>query len=302
MASPEEAKYLPGQERITVKQINQTALAAFLSRQTGKDFSSPGEDFSPHGYPSIFTSLREMAFSQQERLLVSFFTGGVEGFPNGKEFGEMLARINNIPWFRPKQEPEPGILEQLARTYLERLNYHSRPLPLKIIRENWAAAGIAMENWNPAPNATLDVAVIVRNAVQRNIWDAGRDANWLAAFGEAVTIARGLTWDLYRNMGDMAWRNKWDIAWEEFPGHVSLTGAAWSAGESTKWVSTWDARWTIVGDLMPARGYSKGNPFEPLMEIYRLGCWPIGPVATKKRKTETEFVVFIPLVVSSGNV
>lgn len=50
------------------------------------------------------------------------------------------------------------------------------------------------------------------------------------------------------------------------------------------------ARWIVVQDLMAQQGYPNGNPFLPLMEIYRQGCWPIGQV----RQDEREFIIFVP--------
>lgn len=55
------------------------------------------------------------------------------------------------------------------------------------------------------------------------------------------------------------------------------------------------AAWTVVSDLMPQRGYNRGNPFEPLVRIYEFGCWPIGPV-TDIKEGRQEFVIFIPSI------
>lgn len=272
MANPKETATLPSQEKITVEQISPIALAAFLSRQTGKDF--PRDN-----YRDIFTSLRKTALPQQERLLVNFFTERVEGFPHGEELGKELAKINNIHWFQPKQEPEQGVLEQLTQTYLERLYYDFPSKPstsLKIIKEDWQTA------WETAGDAasytirdkTLEAA---RDAAGITVMIAARDAAWDAA-GETA-------WDAARSAARSAAGDAVLIDWD---------AARSAAGDAAK-----DARWTIVGDLMPTRGYAKGNPFEPLMEIYESGCWPIGLI---EKNNKREFVVFVPLAVSPKTV
>lgn len=349
MANYKEMAVPPNQEEIKVKHpITSNTLSAFLFQQIGKDSFQNPDGLSIY-YPDIFTSLRKMTLSQQERLLVSFFTERLEGFPNGEELGKELARINNIHWFRPNQEPEQGVLEQLTRTCLERLKYPSRPsTPLKIIRENWgeildaiknvwyvtpwvprgvamgkrgvaggAAYDVARVTTPPARDAPLDLAFYMARAAAQDsdceaAWEAtrtpARDAAWgTTGAGRCVSGPGGFE--------DITWQAQWKAVLEEANGATERQEAlstaenafkatwyaAWKAAivatKDVAWDVTQDATWIVVKDLMPARGYSKGNPLEPIMEIYELGYWPIGPVINKEAGIR-EFVVFVPPIVS----
>lgn len=337
MANYKEMAVPPNQEKITVKQILSNTLAAFLFQQTGKDSFQNPDGLSLY-YPHIFTSLREMTLPQQERLLVNFFTERVEGFPNGEELGKELAKINNIHWFRPNQEPNTKTLQQLAQTSLERLKYPSRSsIPLKIISKNWGEARReARDPWNlyrgpawqlaqaMARQAAYDVAhFAARAAAQEPAWEAV----WEATRTPARDAAWGTTWKRRWISGeeefeDITWQAQWRAVLEEVVdgaiGRQEALSIAEKAFRGTTWYATWevgyvatrdmardvaqDATWiSVVKDLIPPKDCPKGNPFNPLMEIYELGYWPIGPVINKETGIK-EFLVFVPPVVSpTGN-
>ncbi len=237
------------------KETSFPSMAIFMA--TFLEESHPGLEFDPvPTYSQIFSKLRDLPFDEQEKLLVGFYSQKVEAFPNGEELGKFLARINNISWLQPKNPPDEESLENLCRQILSRLNLPD--LTLRIIKE--------------ARDATRWYAV--RGTGRGAEWDAAlgtaRYAAWSAA-GEAAlgAAARDMAQDAIRGV-------KWD--------------ATWDAGRD----ATRGAEWIVVKDLMPQKGYSKGNPFEPLMGIYELGCWPIGIVPDQNGKKE--FVVFIPPV------
>lgn len=50
-------------------------------------------------------------------------------------------------------------------------------------------------------------------------------------------------------------------------------------------IAGWCTSWMVVDDLLEQKGYK--NPFLPLMELFRMGLWPIGIV-------KNEFIVLIP--------
>lgn len=253
--SEEDLEKLP----IPVNKISPSSMAAFLKE------SHPSLKFNQDPtYSQIFDELRDLPPDKQEKLLVGFYSQGVEAFPNGKKLGEFLAELNNIRWFQPQS--------QLNREYLQKLSsqVHSRfnlpDLPLKIIEENWNAAretarsairGIFLdETWGVVLDEARGVArETARNLARRVVLKAARGAAWSMTRGVARSVVR-------------------------------------SAAVDAALDASWGAEWIVVEDLMPQRGYDKGNPFEPLMEIYELGCWPIGIVPDSTGKEE--IVVFIP--------
>lgn len=234
----------------SIEQISPVVLAAFLSRQTGKDFPQSN-------YPEIFLLLKFLLPQEQKKLLVSYFSEKVNVFPNGRELGEAMARINNIPWFIPEQEPEPNILRQFATTFLERLSPR-KYLNSLIIMKDWTQARRMEQrvDGTSPQNETGEKAI-------KEAYQASRDANLTVAWKEAGYQAGQAA--LYQKSREI---------------QVITTQAAARM-----------AQWTVVQDLMPSRGFS-GNPFEALIGIYELGCWPIGAVSVKDEKVD--FAVFVP--------
>lgn len=113
-------------------------------------------------------------------------------------------------------------------------------------------------------------------------WDTALDTVRSARWDTALGPARNATWDTARlaaqNAGLGVART---VTWG--PAKDAAIDAAQFAAD--------DAAWVTVEDIMPNKGY-KDNPFSPLTEIYKLGCWPIGVVPNKKGKQE--FAIFIP--------
>ncbi len=260
MTSSAEIPVSSGEVRIPVGEISPSSMAAFLNE------FRPGLEFNPvPTYPKIFSKLRDLPFDEQEKLLVGFYSQKVEAFPNGEELGKFLARINNISWFQPEIQPDRESLENLCRQTLSRLNLPD--LTLRIIKE---------ARWYTARGAA-------RGAARYAAPDATRDATRDAARGAALFRAR----DAAQYAARYAARDAARKAARE-----AVLDAEWDAAWSAARDAARGAEWIIVKDLMPQRGYDKGNPFEPLIEIYELGCWPIGIVPGQDGNKE--FVIFVP--------
>ena len=58
--------------------------------------------------------------------------------------------------------------------------------------------------------------------------------------------------------------------------------AAWVAARDAAWDAARDAAYRVVADKMPTP-----NPFSPLMQIWKLGCWPICV-------NKGQFIVYVP--------
>ena len=272
---------VPGLEElrpIKVDQVSPSSLARYLLSQEPGLNLDPGKD----QYEVIFQRLRKLPQPNQESLLVGFFENGVKSFPNGGALGRKLAEINNISWFRPEGKVDPLVLQGHADEHLSRLELNT--LPLRII-DNWGMA------WSTAWEAVNDEA-----------WDMARVAAWDAAVA-AWNAARGVAWS---TANDAAWDAAWDAAFgaADDAARDAARGVAWSTVSVQAWVAGADiarvatlgtadgAAWVTVKDIMPKRGFEKGNPFSPLTEICKLGCCPIGVVPNKTG--QQEFAVFIP--------
>lgn len=239
----------PKPKPIPVGEISPSSMATFLNE------SNPTLEFGPVLiYPAIFSKLRDLPLDEQKKLLVGFYSQGVEAFPNGAELGRFLARINNISWFQPKSPPDRKSLERLCHQALSRLYIPN--LTLRIIEEEW--------------------------------WNVSRDATWNVAWeteDEARHAASNVAWEAARHAASSV---AWDVAWEA----ARVAARRGAARRGAARVAALSAEWIVVKDLLHERAYDKGNPLEPLVEIFELGCWPTRFVPDKK--TEEEFVVFIP--------
>lgn len=257
-----------GPAPIAVGQVSRFSLVRYLLGQ------KPDLNLNPEKaqYTEIFQKLRGLPYPVQESLLVGFFTKEVKDFPNGESLGRKLIEINNIPWFKPKGEIDPTVLQKHVKDHLSRLGLNT--LPLRII-DNWGTAldTVRSARWDtalgPARNATWDTARLAamgaaRGAVRNVAWDTAWD------------VAHEATWGAARAIRDTAWLAAWVVK------DATIDAAQFAAD---------DAAWVTIKDIMPNRGY-KDNPFSPLTEIYKLGCWPIGVVP--KEKGRQEFAIFIP--------
>ena len=294
--TPQTELCVPKSEPIPVREISPSSMATFLKE------SHPGLEFEPSPtYPEIFSKLRGLPFDEQEKLLKDFYSQKVEAFPNGAELGRFLARINNISWFQPKSPPDEESLKRLCQQTLSRLNLPK--LPLRIIEEDWSVARhAARDPAHDAIQATITLGAHLdadgdptRGTVSDEVLAAARDEVWIAELAAAHDAGAH---DATRGTIEHA---VWEATWAAARGTASNAArdAAWGATQGATQEDAADsavrgAEWIVVKDLMPHRGYHKGNPFEPLMEIYELGCWPIGIVPDQNGKKK--FVIFVPSI------
>lgn len=239
---------------VCVEDISPFSLADYLEDKN-PDFNF-GQDPTDI---AIFSQLRSLPLQEQKELLIGYYTEGVKDFSNGEHFGKALAEINNIPWFKPEKDPEIASLQGLIDECYARLNL-PRPPHVRIIRDDWD---------------------VVENAVWENPMVRKRTLDTIDAIDNAAeSAARNEAWDTMNTV--------LDVTFDSAERGEACNAASWDAAEDM----VRNAEWIIVEDLMPQRGFTKGNPFEPLTEIYKLGLWPIGEVVNPEGKEE--FVIFVP--------
>ena len=111
-------------------------------------------------------------------------------------------------------------------------------------------------------------------------WAAARDAARDAAEDAARDAAEDAAWSAAR---DAAWSAARDAA-----GSAARSAARDAAGDAAR-SAAWAAEYRTVADLV-----DWPSPWEPLVDMWRLGCWPVGVV-------RGEFVVFVPPVGGEGD-
>jgi len=178
--------------------------------------------------------------------------------PQGQQVLEFIAALPGHPWLAPPAHDRARV-EALIAEHLWRLEpYGAQPVPVQWVSSRAAARAAAL--------------------------DAARDAAWDAAGDAAWAAARGVGWGVARAAAlDAAWDAAGDAAGD----------AAWAAAQGVVWAAAWaaarvaarGAAWLVVADRL-----SHPNPWEPLMEVWQMGYWPVGPV-------DGSFAVFEPEVV-----
>lgn len=227
----------------------------------------------------IIRALRGYPPKLQEECLKRVF--GPEGarLPNGEQLGVFLAELNNIRWFRPQSPPDKQLLEIMVNKHLHALpETPSIQTPIRLIR-----------NWSTANN--IAAGPLLNKCADTDPWDAAKDDGVREA---AVHVARHAAGAVARDVvkGSLLNRNKiarwftppWDTAWEDIAETAGWAAAKDAAGAAIR---------IVVQDLMLKKGYKQDNPFEPLMEIWRQGFWPIGKAFNPKTE-KAEFVIFVP--------
>ena len=221
-------------------------------------------------------------FPETERQIFykQLVSEGVEGFPNGCKLVKVLAKINSMPWFQPNQELDRGLLRKLVDIYLGRLNppEPSEEISLEIIKKDWNVALKA------ARGITKDV---MWEEIFKAARKAARDQEWNVIYDMVRDGVESVVWEVVRNpiLDGAAMKDASPDEMEE------AVDGAWNVARSVAYDAAGCAAWIIVSDLMPEEGYPNGNPFEVLIEIYQMGCWPIGQTVRDQKK---QFLVFIP--------
>jgi hypothetical protein len=170
--------------------------------------------------------------------------------PKYKEVEKLIQEIPNFPWFKPVPNLDKEKIVALVQEHIHVLGkygYTEKDISVKFVY-TW---GAARDNaWNAASDAAY-------NAARNVAWGAARDNAWNAASDAAYNAARNVAWGAARNAARNVARN----AASDAASDASMDAAC------------------LVADV--------DNSFSSLVEIYRLGCAPIGVVGK-------EFVVFIP--------
>jgi hypothetical protein len=179
--------------------------------------------------------------------------------PKYKEVEKLLQDLPNFPWFKPVEKLDKENIVALVQEHIHVLGkygYTEKDISVKFVYtwEEYYAASDAV-SIDAAGNAA-------RNSARNAAWDASRNAAW-----------------------DAAWDAASDVAWNAARNAVSIDTVR-NGGRG----AVWDAIWAVASDVAwnaACLVADVDNPLSSLVEIYRLGCAPIGIVGK-------EFVVCIP--------
>ena len=304
---------------IPIEKVTPLVFAQFLkSHEPNLDFSTAEKERELATYSQVLPNLRSsklragISFLRQEELFAKFFTETVINFPNGHSLARYLAKVNSIDWFNPKEEPLPESLQTLSSEYFRRLNLS--PLPLRIIKEDWSAFWEAV-NLKTVGSRHAKGKMLAQETAD-GIWEGKSRA---VAFKKAREKTPMMTGDFnfyqaYRKVGKTI--NEIVQKTIRIDSLISARGIVQGSSLESMMVMNPElmryavhyvsqqisegAIWIIAEDKLPKHGFKNGNPYESLVEIYNLGCIPVGSVPVSKRmnifSNKREFVIFVPPV------
>lgn len=310
--SPEARERQTELRRIPIKEVTPSTLAEFLkSQEPSLNFTTAEREGGHATYSQVLPKLRgALSHFKQEELFTKFFTETVINFPNGRSLARYLAKVNNIDWFNPKEEPHSDHLSRLTNEYFRRLNL--LPLPLKIIKEDW------LSFWE-----AVDLRIVgSRHAKGKMLAQETADQIWKGksraeAFKEAREKIPMMTGDFnfyqaHRTVGktidEIVQKSRRFDALSLTRGMVGGSSIEsmlvmnpklmrYAIHYISQQVSE-GALWIVAEDEIPKHGFENGNPYESLVEIYNLGCIPVGSIPVSKRmgifSNKREFVIFVP--------
>jgi hypothetical protein len=153
-------------------------------------------------------------------------------------------------------------------------------VPIGIIRNDWNVAGDVMRESKRDKRQNTGLGANEKTPDGKawdELWYTAREK-----IGDVPTI-----WDAPWNAMIEVTQDRAGDAMRESMDDDSMT-MPWNVERD----AAGNAAWTIVEDEMSEWGYTKGNPFSPLISIYELGYLPIGLAINGKGLKE--FNIFIP--------
>ncbi len=200
---------------------------------------------------------------------------------------EFLESLSDYPWFQPESVDYHKVGE-LIKEHQQRLQAFGmkKSYPLKIITD-----------WKVASQIAKDVASAIPrqaswNATRLQVIKNARIYIDDVAFNQSLQITEEIVQaQATRTVSDAIWMFLQEMALEML--QEDLRGIMFDVSWAIAYDAARNSVWYIAEDEMKTRGHE--NPFEPLMEIYRMGLWPIGLIREKGIfGTRRCFAVFVP--------
>ena len=185
-------------------------------------------------------------------------------FPNSDQLAKIISQIGSVKWAVPQADANEKNLTYLVNEYLSRLN--KPPVPVVFQSD----LGIKPGKWehmirtvySKVENAIDTVAKISNRVEEKRII---REIAHDSTFNSIVQNTRHISND--------------EIFWETGAIRTFTDGCTWTLLEDRK-------------DLFAKKGFQSGNPFIPLMEIYKLGCIPMG--IENSESEDLEYRILVP--------
>lgn len=196
---------------------------------------------SKRSFPSAFDYLRSLSPERQKEILVEILTKRVKGLPNAEAFSSFLADTNNIRWLQPIAVDESSLQEVVDESQ-KRLGYSSTKLH-----------------------------IVHKEALPELLSDRPLFTDDIVSLAELYNDEEAFYPHSIRYMLEGAIDRPIAEASKNMPKSNFFRYHAGSAIIRTAW-------WIVNKDFIAGRNGVE-NPYEPLIEIYKTGRWPVGLTA-----------------------
>lgn len=244
----------------------------------------------------FFRNLREYPIKARRSAIAGVL--GHEGLnlPHAEDLTDFLTDINNNEWFFPPEEPSfDSLKEQVDRSFAT-LGLPSQQLAI-------------VRDWQEARNKSRKRDSDPKGNDSKDLYDREKcdsSNSWGLKIDRAAL-------DVYSKASDKLGQYANQVIYDHLIPASIITDRLKRGSDTTEtegtiydvpWGPTYDGGfggpvedireavgnaglWIIMQDEMPKEGYTKGNPFLPLVELYKKGLWPIGSL-------NAQFSILIP--------
>lgn len=211
-------------------------------------------------FQKAFASLQVLPAERQKKIITSFLTERVEGFPNAEDYAKFLSKLNSIQWFNLGEEPDQKQVRKSVNEYREKSG--QAPIKISFVRD-------------------LKQALKERNAFDEpNLMR--RNEKWMERSEEEERIR----YELWR----LAETTTVNTARKSLKRLIENSDWGLIKAEVDRWsnVMAYCIRSIIISSADNFMDMtSDKNPILPLLNIFQMGGWPLGEVKGK-------FHVFFP--------
>ncbi|MBI5613941.1 hypothetical protein HY947_03370 [Candidatus Gottesmanbacteria bacterium] len=181
-------------------------------------------------------------------LLQEMFSSKGFGIPNGRQVANAVYNSLDIIHSVPIHEPNESSIQTLVNAYL--LRFNATPMSINVIHGDIQTADSLMYDSMTANSFLNQAKEKYRKLLEKTADSSGR-------------------------------REEFDLV-----SHIVYQGFSHTAGWAAV-PATYAALHEVVSDVFVSDLFNHGNPNVPLVDLYRLGCQPIGAI-------DNDFIVYIP--------
>lgn len=253
------------------KKVNDRYIIQLIDEQKAEVSKDPNLFSLSNIWPDIIVHLRDGHDQKEHKDFFQYIFKEAK-LANSVKLGDFFEELTNIKWFQSSEKPNKKVIQDLVDKCIKTFNLYTLEVDDKTKKYEIEEIKFIEGDWDEAFEVN-------RNAV----WELG-SYDWREIREDIKRSGRG---KMINGLHSFIW---W-IIWSGSSGQKSNSHMTSALAVVEAFVE-----WIIMEDLI--KNKYKENPFSSLMELYKMGAWPIGVIKEitdrKSRNIIYKFVVFIP--------